>query len=171
MNNEKRYEIALGLMGQQTQLFWLSFGAYLLIETVLLNIIASASSKYTPNIVVFCSSILGFLLTIPWLFSYIYNSAIWDFRIEQAKMCEPWTWAFLREGERFIKGDKILGKKMPMHWFIDRFGRPRRAYYAIIGFFALAFLGLACISPYAQSFLHFLASIKTHAAPMHTFPW
>jgi len=64
MEPTRLYALAIGLIEQQVQIFWLIFGAFLLAEIVLLGGVVSIA-KEGPKELVFGGAVLGVLLVVP----------------------------------------------------------------------------------------------------------
>lgn len=149
-NNDKKgqntrpedYDRAILLIQSQVQLLWLIFGAFLLSETVLVGAITSVDMNNPRNLAL-CGSILGVILSLLWLCTFLYNHAFYRLRIEEAKRFEPKEGIFFDNGYKLHKGDTVIGIKIPrlIRWF-----RPKTSLIILILLYLLVFIVLACTS-------------------------
>jgi len=144
--SEDKYQSALEHVRYEGQLLWQIFGAFLLAHTVFLAFLLQ-SALGREQIVGYSSgsffaSLVGFLLCIPWIASYLRSSAYYEFRMAQAKEAEPDSWNLLkRNGEKFAEGEEVtIGeKKYRVRWF-SRVLRTKRSVPLLIAFFIIIYL-------------------------------
>jgi len=160
MNDEKdhqRYAAALGLLSQERQLFWQSFSAFFLPHTVFMAFLLQTISR--PGILrswapgAFFTSIIGFMLCVPWGVAQCRTGAYNDFRMAQAREAEPLSWKLLSAaGRYFAEGNPVTidGEKYrlcrPLAWL--RLARLRTMYAVaiLIGLFALIYAAVALLT-------------------------
>jgi hypothetical protein len=155
MNDEhahQRYTAALGLLNQERQLFWQTFGAFLLAHTVFMAFLLQTASRqgilwsWSPG--VFVTSIIGLMLCGPWYMAHLRTWAYNDFRMAQAREVEPLSWKLLRDkGESFANGDPVnIGTpRYQMPWLV-RGVRTMYAVTALIALFALFYTAIAFLT-------------------------
>lgn len=105
----KEYEFAISLIQYHTELLWLTFGSFLLAETVLIGFLGTAlyeqNSVVTENIVVFIGSLLGFIICILWYATFQHNYTYYELRILQARKCESELgYKLLQDGQKLSSG-------------------------------------------------------------------
>ncbi|MBI2840733.1 MAG: hypothetical protein HYX75_20640 [Acidobacteria bacterium] len=159
-----QYQLAISLVEQQVQIFWLIFGAFLLAETVILGGILSVANQDS-DVLLFGGALFGLILAFPWWTSVAYHNAMYKLRIMQARAYEPACGTFFTEGRALIQGKPVREVKMPTLAIL----LPARiAEVALILVFALAFMFLAFwyypgrgVSPVKPA----SGSVRTHAPP------
>lgn len=129
------YELAIALIDQQLQVFWLVFGGLLLAETVLLGGIMSISKDGSPFVVLLGAG-LGCYLVLPWWRSFNHNHALYVLRIMQARSFEADGKGFFHEGQSLIDGDEVRGVKM------SGAARPQWAIASLVVVVGGAFFGM-----------------------------
>jgi len=145
--NQQRYSAALDLLGQERQLFWQTFSAFLLAHTVFMAFLLQAVSRsdipsWSPGL--WLTSWLGFMLCGPWLAAQWRTSAYNDLRMAQAREAEPVPWKLLRDiGQAFAEGNRVTIEERPFQLprLIRRL-RLRTTYsvMALIGLFAAMYV-------------------------------
>jgi hypothetical protein len=96
---------------------WQVFSTFLLVHTIFLGVLLSVLLLGSPNpnrFGVLAVCVVGILFVFLWAGSYCRHSSYYEFRMAQAKQCEPDEFhLFNYEGERFAEGDKVAisGKK------------------------------------------------------------
>ena len=148
-NVDKQYDRLISLIQYYVQLTWLIFGAFLLSQTVLLGVIATAA-KDGSRFFVFGAAILGLLLTLPWWSSFRYNHALYLLRIAEARKLEPQVGSCFTTGSKLIDGDIIESPIGPISipW-LSRVLSPSRSVSMLIFLYAFSFTVLAvCYWPW-----------------------
>ena len=149
---KEEYDRALSLMQYHIQLLWQEFGAFLLVETVLIGFLGTSLAQEitsTPNsLLAFGGATLGLLLCLPWWSTYWHNYKYYELRIVQARRHEITLGiSLLTEGKNLSSGEgvKIDGITI-RHPFSARLLPPRRAMPGLIILFGFAFLALIAIT-------------------------
>lgn len=140
-----KYTVALQILIQEGQLYWQTFGAFLLAHTVFLafllqSLSTTPATAWRPG--AFVAAILGSLLCVPWLAALLRSSANHKFRMAQAKSTEPRGWNLLaKDGESFAEGNSVIisGKTYRIPW-LSRLLRTTLSAKILIAFFAVAYL-------------------------------
>jgi lysylphosphatidylglycerol synthetase-like protein (DUF2156 family) len=130
---ERKYDRAISLMKYQTELLWKEFEAFLLAETVLIGFLGTTLTKEEAftgkNIPVFLGAILGLIICIPWLSTFLHTYEFYNLRMAQAKRHEEeFGFELLTEGKILSSGKTIVidGKEFHHAW-LARILPPRRA--------------------------------------------
>ncbi len=141
MKKSKKYDLAITLIQNQVQLFWLVFSAFLISETVILSSIASLIKDDGNKMIVFFLSIFGLIICVGWWSSFQYNHAFYILRIEEAKKLEKRN-GFFKNGQILINNREIYidDKKVAIPW---HGGAPKKAIQILIFIFATAFVALS----------------------------
>lgn len=136
---DKQYDRLIELINYYVQLTWLIFGAFLLSETVLLGVVATAAND-GPRLLVFGTGVLGLLLTLPWWSSYRYNHALYLLRIAEARKLEPQVGNFFSSGNKLIAGEIFESPIGPISipW-LSRKLPPSKSVSLLISLYALTF--------------------------------
>jgi len=143
--DHSKYTVALKILIQEGQLYWQTYGAFLLAHTVFLafllqSISCSPATVWRPG--AFVAGILGFLLCIPWLAALLRSSANHTFRMAQAKSAEPHGWNLLKiDGENFAEGNSVTinDQQYRIPW-LPRILRTTFSAKTLIALFAVAYL-------------------------------
>jgi hypothetical protein len=142
---EKKYDRAISLMQYQTELLWKEFEAFLLAETVLIGFLGNALIKEDAiigkNPLVYWGAILGLIICIPWLSTFLHTYEFYNFRMAQAKRHEEELgFELLSEGKKLSSGDEVVidFKRFRLAW-LARFLPPRCAVGLLISLFGIAF--------------------------------
>jgi hypothetical protein len=155
MNNEKdpqRYTAALGLLSQERQLFWQTFSAFFLPHTVLMAFLLQTIShpgtvlSWAPG--AFSTSIIGFMLCVPWGVAQYRTGAYNDFRMAQAREAEPLSWKLLgAAGRSFAEGRPVTidGEKYRL-WCRLAWLRTMYAVATLILIFAVIYAAVALLT-------------------------
>jgi hypothetical protein len=151
--DQQRYSAALDLLGQERQLFWQTFSAFLLAHTVFMAFLLQAVShsdipSWSP--VLWLASWLGFILCVPWLAAQWRTSAYNDLRMAQAREAEPAPWRLLKDiSQAFAEGNRVIIEERPFQLprLIRRL-RLRTTYsvMALIGLFAVMYVVIAILT-------------------------
>lgn len=104
-----RYSSALNLLFYEGQISWqmnlLFIGLNVGIGTIMGNMLVKI---YNNAEIVLFFSLLGFVVNIAWLGTFLRNNRYYKFRMAQARMAEPKKWKLLRkDGYYFSKGRKV----------------------------------------------------------------
>ncbi len=157
MNDDNKdldpYQVILEHVRYEGQLLWQIYGNFLLVHTIFMAFLlqaafgnSQATSGNRPGAV--ATSILGLILCIPWLATYLRASDYYAFRMAQARATEPWEWNFLKgAGQKFAEGKEVkIGEdKYRVSWL----GRVLRTKYSArlpICAFALVYLIVLVLS-------------------------
>jgi len=129
-DNEKKYEIALQLKFYEGQISWqmnvLFVGLNIGIGTIIQSKLEHFSS-FDPLTIIM--SIIGLIINIFWLGTFLRNNRYYDFRMAQARHAEPETFSLVNgDGYDFSKGMQVnftatSGDKPSHHklnWFEEK---------------------------------------------------
>ena len=151
----KDYDRTLDLMKYHAQVVWQVFGTFLITETVILGFIGNAFAKCyelndESNLFLFCGSIFGLILIIPWLSAFLYTYKQYILRIIQARKHENYTKGIgklITEGKKLSEKGKVCvdGESLSLSWVSKKLP-PKKSYIMIMVFFALAYIVLAILS-------------------------
>ena len=150
-NTEKNFDRSLTLIQYYVQLMWLVFGAFLLVETVLLGSI-STLLKDGEDIWIFYGSILGLILTIPWYHSFKYYHSLYLLNLDFGLKFEPENSPFLSQGGKLVKGERVKNLKLFKELKISRITRlfsPKNSVLTLIFIFCTTFIIISiCYFPF-----------------------
>lgn len=148
----QEYLSALEHVRYEGQLLWQIFGAYLLAHTVflafLLHAIFAAGSVVQWRIATFIAGVIGLLLCVPWMASYLRSSAYYVFRMAQARAKEPSGWNLIGgDGKDFAAGKRVTvdGESYQIPG-IAQVLRTKRSVPLLVAVFAVVYLGVAVAS-------------------------
>ncbi|HEX9975349.1 MAG TPA: hypothetical protein VGD14_25070 [bacterium] len=131
---------------------WQEFGAFLLIETVLVGFLGTALAQETTStdnsLLAFGGATLGLLLCFPWWSTYWHNYKYYELRIAQARRHEKVLGiSLLIEGKKLSSGGGVkIDAVTIQHQFLARMSPPRRAMPGLIILFGLVFLVLITVT-------------------------
>lgn len=143
----KKYEFSIQLLIFEGQMLWTILTAFLVTNTILLGFIGQMVSNLKPvafgtNWPCFIAGLLGFLLIIPWIGTFLRNSDYYHFRMEQAKETEPEGYSLLTErGEKFAEGSQVAVNNKSVR--IGHFAcilKNKRAVYILLITFSILYL-------------------------------
>ena len=149
----KRYELALQLMQWEINVLWVTFGVFLIVETVLLGAVGQLFSDGSSELAL-GGAILGCILVVPWWTTFEYGRKFYLLRIEQAldyetrqKDCTG-KLGLLQEGAKLAHGKQPRTRHLPQKekikvLWLFRCIRPRHAGLALMALFFIAFAGIA----------------------------
>lgn len=114
-NNDDRpridkYNAALQLLDREGNLYWQTFGAFLLAHTVFvavtLNALGDTIMEWRPAL--FLTALFGAFLTWPWAGTHSRSHGYHNLRVAQLKEAEPTDWNLIAGiGEDFSRGDPV----------------------------------------------------------------
>lgn len=109
-NEDKKYEIALQLKYYEGQISWqmnvLFVGLNIGIGTIIQNKLEKFTSFDAPTIIM---SIIGLVINIFWLGTFLRNNKYYNFRMAQARHSEPSNFSLVNgRGYRFSKGKLVI---------------------------------------------------------------
>ncbi|WP_440121717.1 hypothetical protein [Tenacibaculum sp. Ill] len=146
----ERYKVSIDLLRYEGEMLWKILSSYMIVNTIILGFITQIAYKDIQNAVLtfypicFFAGILGLILIVPWLGTFLRNSNYYHFRMLQAKRNEPKKWRLLKhEGEHFAKGEQVevYNQKIQIG-SLGRLMRNKRAIYFIVGIFTLIYMTL-----------------------------
>lgn len=149
--DREHYDAAVLQVRYEGQLLWQRFGAFLLPHSVFLAFVlnsASAGQIGHYSFRTFWSSVVGFLLCVPWLAVYMRSSAYYSFRIAQAREIEPAGWHLFGGKARDFSAGKnvtVSSENRRMPWLARRL-RTEQAGWSMIFVFFLVYLAVVVAS-------------------------
>jgi hypothetical protein len=149
-----RYTAALEQVRYEGQLLWQIFNAFLLAHTVFLAFLLQAGFGSGKAMVscrpgVFVAGIVGVILCVPWMATYLRSSAYYIFRMAQAREAEPVAWNIIKgQGEAFSAGRSpvIVGEEAYGLPWLGRALRTKRSVPLLIVVFFLSYLSVIVVS-------------------------
>jgi len=133
-------------------LLWTQYGSFLLVQTVFLAfLLQSALSEgiiFQFNFGVMISSLIGLLLCVPWLGTFLRTKKFYKFRLAQAAQAEPKDWRFIADkGKDYAQGKPVLigEETFQMKWFERKF-KPTNSAIIVIYFFITIYVLLSLMS-------------------------
>jgi hypothetical protein len=154
--DKEKYEFALQLLFYEGQIAWqinvLFIGLNVGIGTIVVNYIKEINEE-RPILIIM--SIVGIIINIMWLGTFLRNSKYYNFRMAQAREAEHPDWNLLKgEGYKFSKGEEIPKKGDELNLEdrrhklskFEQFGSNKRAISISISLFIIIFSMLLLLS-------------------------
>jgi hypothetical protein len=144
------YKIAISLMQYHTNLLWLEFGAFSVVETLFVAILGQMIIKRDHKLgpIIFISAI-GFFICLLWWSTFKHNYAYYKLRVEQARRLESdLGFTLLEVGRELSRGDQVIidGERIQF-CCLAKILPPRCAMQLLIFLFAILFIVTIILTP------------------------
>lgn len=150
------YRFAVDLLIYEGQMLWQIITVFMLAHTILIGFIANmvASNNEDNLFPIIIMTICGFILLFPWMGTFLRNSEYYEFRMSQAKSCEPKKRKLLRvDGENFSQHNQVvIGDKKHQIKDIGKWMKNKSAIRWLIYSFGIIYLSLAGFVIYPHIF-------------------